>query len=56
MVWNKTSDELIQKIMQAMRQDFSLRYEDLAKMFGVSGWLVSELARKHLTTEERQKR
>ena len=56
MVWNKTSDELVQKIMQAMRQDFSLRYADLAKMFGVSEWLVSELARKHLTKEERQKR
>jgi len=56
MVWNKTSDEMVENIMQTMRSDFSLRYEDIAKQYGVSEWLVSELARKFLTQEERTRR
>jgi len=56
MVWNKTSDILIDQIMVTMRQDYSLRYVDIAKQYSVSEWLVSELARKHLTPEERQER
>lgn len=56
MVWNKTSEELISQIMGTMRSDFSLRYADIAVKFQVSEWLVSELARKHLTQEERVKR
>lgn len=56
MVWNKTSEETITKIMSVMRVDYSLRYGDIAKLHNVSEWLVSELARKHLTPEERTKR
>lgn len=56
MVWNKTSDETIAKIMNSIRADYSLRYGDIAKLYDVSEWLVSELARKYLTEEERTKR
>lgn len=56
MVWNKTSDELVTQIMETIRSDFSLRYGDIAERFQVSDWLVSVLARKHLTQEERARR
>lgn len=56
MPWNKTAQETIDAIMQDMRKDFSQRYCDLARKHNVSEWLVSELARKHLTKEERKQR
>ncbi|MDE3022304.1 MAG: HNH endonuclease [Pseudomonadota bacterium] len=56
MVWNKTPQTLVNQIMETLRSDFSLRYSDIAQKLSVSEWLVSELARKNLTQDERVKR
>ena len=50
MVWNKTPEDTVNKIIQAL-QDTSKHYKDVAKEFEVSEWLVSDIARKHLSKD-----
>lgn len=45
MVWNKTPDETIVKI-QNLLHDFTLRYEDIAKLTGVSPYTVYQICSK----------
>lgn len=42
MVWNKTPQDKIEEI-QGLLADFSLRYEDIASLCGVSDWLVQQI-------------
>jgi hypothetical protein len=56
MIWNKTPQETVDRILELVRADYSQRYCDIAEKVGVSEWLVSELARKLLTKEERAER
>jgi len=56
MVWNKTSEEKLASILEDIRADFTQRYVDIAENQQVSEWLVSEIARKFLSPEERAKR
>ena len=56
MVWNKTTEDKHQAILQDIRNDFSKRYCDLAQQHSVSEWLISEIARKGLSKEERAQR
>ena len=56
MVWNKTPQDKINSIIVRLLSDFSLRYGDVAKEFNVSEWLVSEIARKHFTDDQKKQR
>lgn len=41
MVWNKTPETVIEDIKYLL-SDFTLRYEDIAELVGVSKWLVEQ--------------
>ena len=53
MVWNKTPQDKVDEIVNVIKTTDKLDYE-IAKEFGVSAWLVSEISRKNLTVEERK--
>jgi hypothetical protein len=55
MVWNKTTDEKCQEILNEclLTDDTN---EVIAKKFTCSSWLIGDLCRKHLTKEERKAR
>ena len=51
MPWNKTSEETTTEIIHMLNIALDTTYSEIAKMWGVSSWLVSSLARKFLTKE-----
>ena len=56
MVWNKTSEEKATLILNDLRSDYSRRYQDIADTYAVSSWLVSDIAQKHLSIQEKKDR
>lgn len=55
MVWNKTPEEVLVKIFDKLL-DFSLRYQDIAKMFGVSKDVVYNTWHSKATAEQKAAR
>lgn len=51
MSWNKTPEETITDIVHFLNIAFDTTYSETAELFGVSTWLVSNLARKYLSKE-----
>lgn len=51
MPWNKTSDELVTEIVHFLNVALNTTYTETSKLYGVSTWLVSEIARKYLSKE-----
>ena len=53
MVWNKTPQDKVDSIVNVIKTTDKLDYE-IAGIFGVSSWLVGEISRKNLSSEERR--
>jgi len=50
MVWNKTPQDKVEKIIEAL-QDLDTKYKDVAKEFQISEWLVGDIANKNLSKD-----
>jgi len=50
MVWNKTPEDKVEKIIEAL-YDVNKRYKDIAEEFQVSDWLVGQIANNKLPKE-----
>lgn len=51
MPWNKIPEHLEDEIVHFLNIALDSTYEEIGKLYGVSSWKVSELARQYLTKE-----
>lgn len=55
MVWNKTSDLVVNTVIQEL-QDVDKSYADIANELEITAWIVGDIARKNLSLEKKKER